>query len=72
MISVTLFILFIVFKKIVLSIFFNIFSKYIFSAAQGKDNLAEESPQIISLSKILDRKFQKAGELMIKYILKDI
>ena len=42
----------------------------IFSAEQGKDNLTEESPQILSLSKILDRKFQKAGELIIKYILK--
>ena len=42
----------------------------IFSAAQGKENLTEESPQILSLSKILDRKFQKTGELIKKYILK--
>ena len=38
----------------------------IFSAAQGKVNLTEESRQILSLSKILDRKFQKAGKLIKK------
>ena len=41
----------------------------IFSAAQGKDNLTKESPQNL-LSKILDRKFQKTGELIKKIYLK--